>query len=133
MIDEHTAAIARSVLGRMTELRRIGYGAESFPLLLDDPFADLDSPTRLALLDLIMKTAGSPQVILFTELDDVADWAREQSRSGEASILEPMGPKAPTGRHADRAEHQDPGPGRAGQQVELTEADDRYAARGLAV
>src|SRR5690606_20470834 len=75
-IDETAASVARTVLGQMARLRRIGYGAESFPLLLDDPFIDLAPATRLALLELISRAAGSPQVILLTEADDVAAWAR---------------------------------------------------------
>ena len=54
-IDEHTAAVASLVLGRMTELRRIGYGAESFPLILDDPFTTLDPSVRLGLLELLAR------------------------------------------------------------------------------
>ncbi len=100
-IDETTAAVARKVLGQMVRLRRIGYGAESFPLLLDDPFVGLDPSVRLALLELIAASAGSPQVILLTEQDDVAAWARAQSRTGEVSLLEPLGPTSPTGRQAD--------------------------------
>lgn len=100
-LNARTAAIARAVLGQMTRLRRIGYGAESFPLLLDDPFVELEPTARLALLELISRTAGSPQVILLTEHDEVADWARAQTPTGEVALLEPLGPTAPGGRHAE--------------------------------
>lgn len=93
-IDERTAAVASTVLGRMTELRRIGYGAESFPLILDDPFTELDPSVRLGLLELIAKEAGAPQVILLTDLDDVADWARLEALAGRVALLEPLGPTA---------------------------------------
>ena len=98
-LNERTAAVARTVLGQMTQLRRIGYGAESFPLLLDDPFVDLEPSARIALLELIARSAGSPQVILLTEQADIADWARSQSHTGEMALLEPLGPTAPPGRH----------------------------------
>lgn len=102
-MNERTAAVARTVLGQMTQLRRIGYGAESFPLILDDPFVDLEPNARLALLELISRSAGSPQVILLTEQADIADWARAQSQGGEMSLLEPLGPTAPSGRHEEQA------------------------------
>lgn len=98
-MNERTAATARTVLGQMTQLRRIGYGAESFPLLLDDPFVELDPAARVALLELVSRSAGSPQVILLTEQPDVADWARAQSQTGDVALLEPLGPTAPPGRH----------------------------------
>lgn len=140
VIDEHTAAVASLVLGRMTELRRIGYGAESFPLVLDDPFVDLDPSVRLGLLELIAREAGSPQVILLTDLDDVADWARLEALSGRAALLEPLGPSAPA-EPADPARAQvgharataapagpDTGSGRS-----ETGEDYGMEARGLAV
>jgi len=97
-MNERTAATARTVLGQMTNLRRIGYGAESFPLLLDDPLTELEPASRRALLELISRSAGSPQVILLTEQADVADWARAQSHTGDVALLEPLGPTAPPGR-----------------------------------
>ena len=102
-IDERSAAVARLALGRLTALRRLGYGAESFPLILDDPFTGLAPSVRLGLLELIAREAGSPQVIILTELADVADWARLEALGGRASLLEPMGPSSP-------AEPADPAP-----------------------
>ena len=93
-LDERATAIASSVLGRISSLRRIGYGAESFPLLLDDPFVDLDSATRIALLELISSSAGSPQIILLTGAADVANWARRAAGTGEVALIEPGGPGA---------------------------------------
>jgi hypothetical protein len=139
-IDERTAAVAGLVLGRMTELRRIGYGAESFPLILDDPFTELDPSVRLGLLELIAREAGSPQVILLTDLDDVAGWARLEALSGRAALLEPLGPSAPA-EPAEPARATADGtrsPGstaEAGSGSDRREPGDSYGveARGLAV
>lgn len=137
-IDEHTAAVASLVLGRMTEFRRIGYGAESFPLILDDPFTTLDPSVRLGLLELLAREAGSPQVIILTDLPDVADWARLEALGGRAALLEPLGSSSPS-------EPADPpgrsvSPARPTTSVESTSAEvagqaDGYGmeARGLAV
>ena len=130
--------MASLVLGRMTELRRIGYGAESFPLILDDPFTTLDPSVRLGLLELLAREAGSPQVIILTDLPDVADWARLEALGGRAALLEPLGSSSPS-------EPADPpgrsvSPARPTTSVESTSAEvagqaDGYGmeARGLAV
>lgn len=125
-IDERTAAVAGVVLGRMTDLRRIGYGAESFPLLLDDPFRDLAPSVRLGLLELIAREAGSPQVILLTDLDDVADWARLEALSGRAALLEPLGPSAP----AEPAEPARAQAGATAQAAGATTGSGRNAGSG---
>ncbi len=132
-MSERTAAIARIVLGRMAELRRIGYGSESFPLLLDEPFADLDPRARVALLELIARSAGSPQVVLLTAQADIADWARLRSATGEVALLAPLGPTSPPDRRSDAAD--DPPPGSDVQTATSPPTDDQPAygnARTLA-
>jgi len=84
-----TAALAQALIMRMASARRIGSSTESFPIILDEPFAGLDPSMKPALLELLSRTAGSPQAILLTDDEDVASWARLEALAGELSILEP--------------------------------------------
>jgi hypothetical protein len=88
-LDEETADVAQAVVSHLTRLRTIGLGGESFPLILDDPFTGVDPPTKTALLELLARTAGSPQVILLTDQPDVAEWARLEALTGEVALVEP--------------------------------------------
>ena len=88
-IDEETADVAHAVVAHLTRLRNVGTGGESFPLILDDPFVDIPSSTRLSLLELLARSSGSPQVILLTDQEDVASWARLEALTGEVALVEP--------------------------------------------
>lgn len=88
-IDEETADVAHAVVAHLTRLRHVGSGGESFPLILDDPFTDVPSSTRLSLLELLARSSGSPQIILLTDQDDVASWARLEALTGEVALVEP--------------------------------------------
>ncbi|MCU1498369.1 MAG: hypothetical protein JWM47_2322 [Acidimicrobiales bacterium] len=88
-LDEETADIANAVVAHLTRLRTLGSGGESFPLVLDDPFIDVPASTKLSLLELLSRTAGSPQVILLTEQEEVASWARLEALTGEVALVEP--------------------------------------------
>ena len=79
----------RAVLHRLTRVRRMGTGEESFPLLLDEPFATLDPATNPALLELLLEHAGNPQVILLTNDEDVVAWARLESITGALDLIGP--------------------------------------------
>ena len=89
-LDEETADVAHAVLTHLTRLRTIGAEGESFPLILDDPFADVAPSTRLSLLDLLARSAGPPQVILLTNQEDVASWARLEALTGDVALVEPQ-------------------------------------------
>ena len=88
-LDEETADIAHAVAAHLTRLRHLGSGGESLPLILDDPFIDVPSSTKLSLLELLSRSAGSPQVILLTDQEDVASWARLEALTGEVALVEP--------------------------------------------
>ena len=90
VFDEETADVAHAVLTHLTRLRTIGTAGESFPLILDDPFADVAPSTRLSLLELLARSAGPPQVILLTNQEDVASWARLEALTGEVALVEPQ-------------------------------------------
>ena len=40
-------------------------------------------------MELLARTAGSPQVILLTDQDEVASWARLEALTGEVALVEP--------------------------------------------
>jgi len=88
-IDDETTDLARVLVGRLAELRRLGGGSESCPLVLDDPFADLDRGAKPALLELVSHASGSPQLVYLTDDEDVASWARLEALTGALSIIEP--------------------------------------------
>jgi hypothetical protein len=80
---------AHALVERLAEARSIGANGESLPLLLDDPFHDVDPTLKPLLLELLGTAAGSPQIVYLTEDEDVAAWARVEALTGEMSIVEP--------------------------------------------
>jgi hypothetical protein len=96
--DDDTTDLARVLVGRLAELRRLGGGAESCPLVLDDPFAELDRTAKPALLELISHASGSPQLVYLTDDEDVASWARLEALTGALAIIEPAVEPAATDR-----------------------------------
>lgn len=88
-LDDETTALAQSLITHLGRLRTIGSGGESMPLILDDPFTDVAPSTKLTLMELLARSAGSPQVILLTDQDEVATWARLEALTGEVALVEP--------------------------------------------
>ena len=86
---DETAELARVLVARFADLRRLGTGTESLPLLLDDPFAGVERTAKPALLELLSHTSGSPQLVYLTDDEDVASWARLEALTGTLSIIEP--------------------------------------------
>ncbi len=82
------ANLAHALVTHLSEVRRMGPEGESLPLLLDDPFIGLDPSVKPALLELLSRSAGSPQVIFLTNDPDVCTWARLEALTGEIGILE---------------------------------------------
>jgi hypothetical protein len=100
--DDDTTDLARVLVARLAELRRLGAGTESFPLLLDDPLASLDRAAKPAMLELLSHTSGSPQLIYLTDDEDVASWARLEALTGTLSIIEPDAEPSGVDRSAAR-------------------------------
>lgn len=92
---EDAGELVEALLHRLTRVRRLGGTDESFPLLLDEPFANLDPSSKPALLEVLVKHAGDPQVILLTNDEDVVAWARLEALTGAVSLV---GPGAGTSR-----------------------------------
>jgi hypothetical protein len=91
-VEETTADLAHALLHRLNQLRELGAGGESFPLLLDEPFPDVDPAVKADLLELLMRASVRQQVIFLTEDEDVASWARLEAMTGNVAIVEPARP-----------------------------------------
>jgi len=87
--DLDPAELARWLASRFTALRRVGPVGESLPLILDDPLLGVDPGVKQWILELIGRSAGSPQVVYLTADPDVAAWARLEAMGGNLSVLEP--------------------------------------------
>jgi hypothetical protein len=82
------ANLAHALVTRLSDVRNLGPEGESLPLLLDDPLLALDASVKPALLELLSRSAGSPQVLFLTNDPDVLTWARLEALTGEIGILE---------------------------------------------
>jgi uncharacterized protein YhaN len=89
MNNTDATELARVLVSRLSEVRHFGVDGESYPLILDDPFVELERGLKPSLLELLGHGAGSPQLIFLTEDEDVASWARLEALTGALSIIEP--------------------------------------------
>ncbi len=87
--DSEIADLAHVLITRLNDVRMIGPAGESLPLILDDPLLGLRRDVKAPLLELLVRSSISQQIIFLTEDEDVIDWARLESMTGEISILEP--------------------------------------------
>lgn len=83
------AELAQALITRMSELRHGGAHGECLPLLLDEPLTGVAPSVKQWILELIGRSAGSPQIIFLTADPDIEAWARMEAMSGELSILAP--------------------------------------------
>lgn len=107
--------LAHALMAKLSDARRLGPANESLPIVLDDTFAELDKAVKPGLLELLSRSAGSPQVVFLTEDPDVADWARVEALTGEVAIIETAQP-AP--KSSARPE---PAPAPAGPTIDLSQ------------
>ncbi len=63
---------------------------ESLPLVLDEAFRDIERPDRPALLELLVERAARQQVVLLTEDEEIATWARLEALAGQVAVVEPV-------------------------------------------
>ena len=87
--DIDPAELAHWLASRFTALRRVGPSGESMPLILDDPLIGVDAGVKQWILELIGRSAGSPQVVYLTADPEVAAWARLEAMAGHLAVLEP--------------------------------------------
>lgn len=92
-LDRQSAGLAEALLTNLARLEGAGRDGESLPLVLDDPFTGMASSVRHTLLNLLAERSGGSQVVLMTDDDEVAEWARaEVARTGEVGLVEPTAP-----------------------------------------
>jgi len=98
-------ALADALLARLSVVRNIGPADESLPLILDDALNGLDTAMKAPLLEVLVRSSESQQIVFMTEDPDVTEWARLESMTGAVAILEPSPDEAPAtaGDHTLRA------------------------------
>jgi hypothetical protein len=88
-IEEATADIGHTMLHRLSVMRTLGTGDESFPAFFDEPFAHLEPASKPRLLELLVTASSEQQIVYLTEDPDVIEWARVESLAGQVAIVEP--------------------------------------------
>jgi hypothetical protein len=98
-----TDDLAEAILTQLGRARRLGPGGESFPVILDDPLANLDEGQTADLLSLAAKASRHQQIIYLTDDETVASWGRAEAVTGELSVIEPSGDEGDTKPHPRRS------------------------------
>ncbi|MGK2930435.1 MAG: hypothetical protein ACSLFO_12750 [Acidimicrobiales bacterium] len=88
--DDVTDELAQVLVARIEAVRALTPGEDSVPLVVDDPFEDLDPNMLPMLLELLVAASGSPQMILLTGDDAVTSWARIEEMTGRLAVVEPV-------------------------------------------
>jgi DNA repair exonuclease SbcCD ATPase subunit len=78
-----TAAYILMRMGLAHHMSAIG---ESVPLVLDDPFVDLDGHRLERMLEFIMGISAGTQVLLFTKDRHIADWFKTMDADGRHAL-----------------------------------------------
>ena len=91
-----TADLAQALITRLADVRTLGPGGESFPLILDDPLRELPQQVKPSLLERLVRASSMQQLIFLTEDPDVSSWARLEAMTGEIAVLEPAVQKTDT-------------------------------------
>lgn len=82
-----SAAILAGLTSRAGAIKELG-GGESLPLFLDDPFAGLQWPEKVPVLEVMNRLAERQQLILCTDDLEVLGWARLESMAGNAEVVD---------------------------------------------
>lgn len=81
---------AKLLRSRLAALRAPAIGGESLPLVVDDAFRDVSREDRPALLELLVERSADQQIIVLTDDDEIATWARLEALAGEVAVVEPV-------------------------------------------
>ncbi len=84
-----TADLTHALLRRLSEVRSLGAGGESFPIFLDEPFTRVPPELKPELLGVLLDASQRQQVIFLTEDADVASWARLETLAEQLTLVEP--------------------------------------------
>jgi hypothetical protein len=79
--------LARALVDRLGAVRAVA--GEGLPLVLDQPFDGVAPAVKPLLLELLGRSAGDPQLVLLTDDEDVASWARLEALTGDVAVIEP--------------------------------------------
>jgi hypothetical protein len=108
-IEEATADVSHTLSRRLSAIRDLGDGSETFPVFLDDPFVHLESGSKPALLEQLVAASTRQQLIYLTADPDIAAWARVEALTNEISLIEPgMGPREDAGEDTTRMPRRGP-------------------------
>lgn len=86
---DQSRLVAQALIARLKRLAAVDGSDRSLPLVLDEPFVDLDVGDKSALVDMLEKASGSLQIILLTEDPETVAWARAASGSGAIVVVDP--------------------------------------------
>jgi exonuclease SbcC len=84
----HGTAEQVYLLLRIAMAKHLAVASESCPLILDDVTVHCDRERTSALLDALSAISDERQVILFTQEEDVLDWARRNAGASQNSLIE---------------------------------------------
>lgn len=84
-----SGGFAGALVDALVRTRHVG--AEGLPLVLEDPFGTVDGSLKPLLLELVGHASKDQQIVLLTDDDDVASWARLEALTGELGLVEPTG------------------------------------------
>lgn len=85
--DDDAVALAHGIVSRLGEAG-VEQGIRP-PVVLDEPFVNLEPAVVPLLLELLPGLFGDLQVMLLTDDDAIASWARLEALAGELSLVEP--------------------------------------------
>jgi hypothetical protein len=85
--DEEAVALAQAICAQLTSATNSA-GCRP-PVVLDETFDQLDPAVVPLLLELLPGLVGELQVILLTEDEAIASWARLEALAGELALVEP--------------------------------------------
>jgi hypothetical protein len=85
--DDDAVALAQGIVSQLTAASH-EQGTRP-PVVLDEPFIGLDPAVVPLLLELLPGLVGSLQVMLLTNDDAIASWARLEALAGELALVEP--------------------------------------------
>ncbi|HEX5365828.1 MAG TPA: hypothetical protein VFW63_04065 [Acidimicrobiales bacterium] len=85
--DDEAVALAQAIVSQLTAAT--GTGGNRPPVVLDETFEQLEPAVVPLLLELLPGLVGDLQVILLTEDEAIASWARLEALAGELALIEP--------------------------------------------
>ena len=103
--DDEIAALAHALVNRLDGVRSIGPAGESLPLVLDDSLNGLSPDLKAPLLEMLVRSSASQQIVFLTEDPDVTGWARVEAITGDLAILEPTPAEETVDADTDVAVH----------------------------